>query len=69
METATILKNNILTIPKKVREAMNINVGDKVMFSEIEGGGFILKKLDEKKMNEFLLIDTKAPYGSKNDSL
>jgi len=66
METAKVLKNNIVTIPKSVREKLGLKVGDKVVFTEVENS-YVFRKLDEQKMNQFLLIDTKASYGSEKD--
>lgn len=43
MEEAKVTSKGQITIPKKIREKLNINPGDKVTFSENEEGDLVIK--------------------------
>lgn len=45
-EVSKILPKHQITLPKEVRESLNINIGDRVIFIETDEG-FLLKKVDE----------------------
>ncbi|MDZ7658318.1 AbrB/MazE/SpoVT family DNA-binding domain-containing protein [Fodinibius sp.] len=43
MEEAKVTSKGQITIPKKIREKLNINPGDKLTFKENEEGEWIIK--------------------------
>jgi len=43
MEQAKVTSKGQITIPKKIREKLNINPGDKVIFSENEKGELVIE--------------------------
>ena len=45
MEIAKMTSKEQLTIPKDVHIALRLNMGDKVLFVEKDGGFFILKDI------------------------
>lgn len=64
--TRSIGERGQVTLPKKVREKLMIEKGDKIAFIELEQG-YLIKKVDEKKLRDFLLIDHKSGYNVEGE--
>lgn len=63
MYTRPVNAKGQITIPKEVRKNSNISEGDQLVIIPIDNG-FIVKKVDEKKTADFLLIDTRESYNA-----
>ncbi|WP_268626974.1 AbrB/MazE/SpoVT family DNA-binding domain-containing protein [Paenibacillus alvei] len=61
MEFASVGDRGQVTLPKELRDELKIKSGDKVVFIEVDGN-YILKKVDEDNLREFLLIDHREKY-------
>ncbi|MEK5061107.1 hypothetical protein BK126_26710 [Paenibacillus sp. FSL H7-0326] len=52
--------NGVVTIPKEIREEMNIKPGDQIAFVKLDTGQYILTTPDSLKNT--LMVDHKAGY-------
>ncbi|MBD7971282.1 AbrB/MazE/SpoVT family DNA-binding domain-containing protein [Paenibacillus gallinarum] len=52
--------NGVVTIPKEIRDEMNIKSGDQVAFIKLDTGQYILTKPDSLKST--IMVDPKLEY-------
>lgn len=53
-EVSKLLPKNQITLPKEVRKALDVSIGDKVAFVETNEGLYV-KKVDETAIRTFII--------------
>ena len=61
MSESTVTSKGQITIPKAVREALHLEIGDKVYFDVKDDGTVVLVARNEPVESLFGLLKTKAP--------
>lgn len=60
MTTATITSKGQITIPREVRHALNVGMGDRVEFVEVESGQYLLMAVNRS------VTELKGMFGKAN---
>lgn len=64
IDIASVGERGQVTLPKDIRDALGLKAGDKVAFVNLDGN-YIIKKVDEASLRDFLLIDHKEKYDAR----
>ncbi|TVX85548.1 AbrB/MazE/SpoVT family DNA-binding domain-containing protein [Paenibacillus agilis] len=51
-----------VTIPKKVREDLKLAQQDEVVFIKVDDSSYLIKKINQEQLNQFLLLDSKGSH-------
>lgn len=67
MATATLTSKGQLTVPKKVREQLDLREGDRVDFVENKEGGITLQPINGSVMDLYGILPYEGPSVSLED--
>ncbi|MFB5678761.1 AbrB/MazE/SpoVT family DNA-binding domain-containing protein [Paenibacillus terreus] len=63
MDLRQVTSNGAVSIPKKIREELNLKAGDKVAFIKLDTGQYIIENPDNFK--SIMMIDHKPGYSAE----
>ncbi|MFM9280942.1 AbrB/MazE/SpoVT family DNA-binding domain-containing protein [Paenibacillus jiagnxiensis] len=63
MDLRQLASNGTVSIPKKIREEMNLKTGDQVAFIRLDSGQYIIE--NPEKFKSIMLIDHKPGYSTE----
>lgn len=57
--------NGVVTIPKHIRDDLNIKAGDKVAFIKLDSGQYLITKSDSAYLKNVIMVDPKPGYSTE----
>lgn len=64
MFTRRVTGLGVVTIPKEVREDMQLSVGDQIAFVKLDSGAYIITKADPDKVRNIVMVDPNPGYSA-----